>query len=73
MIEPAPDSLKIEGKGINDSTNKSDTAIRYFLAFHHVKIFNDSLQSVSDSMFISSKDSVFDCIIIRLCGVGIPK
>lgn len=54
-----PDSLKNEGKLIKDSTNKSDTAIRYFLAFHHVKIFNDSLQSVCDSMFISSKDSTF--------------
>ena len=42
-----------------DSTNKSDTSIRYFLAFHHVKIFNDSLQSICDSLFISSKDSVF--------------
>ncbi|HEY5369466.1 MAG TPA: OstA-like protein [Hanamia sp.] len=42
-----------------DTTNKSDTAIRYFLAFHHVKIFNDSLQAVCDSMFISSKDSAF--------------
>ncbi len=59
LTEPLPDSLKAESKHINDSTNKSDTAIRYFLAFHHVKIFNDSLQSVCDSMFISSKDSVF--------------
>jgi hypothetical protein len=42
-----------------DTVNKSDTAIRYFLAFHHVKIFNDSLQSICDSMFISSKDSTF--------------
>lgn len=42
-----------------DSSNKSDTSIRYFLAFHHVKIFNDSLQSICDSLFISSKDSVF--------------
>ncbi|MDE3182097.1 MAG: LPS export ABC transporter periplasmic protein LptC [Bacteroidota bacterium] len=54
-----PDSLKTDVKLIKDSTNKSDTAIRYFLAFHHVKIFNDSLQSVCDSMFISSKDSTF--------------
>ncbi|MEO9003859.1 MAG: hypothetical protein ABI288_03940, partial [Ginsengibacter sp.] len=52
-------SLKNEAAGSKDSANKSDTAIRYFLAFHHVKIFNDSLQSVCDSMFISSKDSVF--------------
>ncbi|MEO8961110.1 MAG: OstA-like protein, partial [Ginsengibacter sp.] len=57
-IQEISDSLKNETGG-KDSTNKSDTAIRYFLAFHHVKIFNDSLQSVCDSMFISSKDSVF--------------
>ncbi|MEO9021419.1 MAG: OstA-like protein [Ginsengibacter sp.] len=49
------------GKHLNkkNAVNKSDTAIRYFLAFHHVRIFNDSLQSICDSMFISSKDSVF--------------
>ncbi len=57
--ENLPDSLENEAKLIKDSSNKSDTAIRYFLAFHHVKIFNDSLQSVCDSMFISSKDSTF--------------
>ncbi len=37
----------------NDSTN------RYFEAFRNVKIFSDSLQSVSDSMFYSFKDSTF--------------
>ncbi len=46
-------------KPVKDSVNKRDTSIRYFLAFHHVKIFNDSLQSICDSLFISSKDSVF--------------
>jgi len=51
-------SEKLTKSGI-DSTNKADTSIRYFLAFHHVKIFNDSLQSVCDSLFISSKDSTF--------------
>ena len=40
------------------STLKSDS-IRYFLGFHHVKIFNDSLQAVSDSMYYSTEDSVF--------------
>jgi len=59
VTAPHSDSLQPESKKIADSTNKSDTAIRYFLAFHHVKIFNDSLQSVCDSMFISSKDSTF--------------
>ena len=53
------DSLRSEMKHGKDSVNKSDTATRYFLAFHHVKIYNDSLQSVCDSMFISSKDSTF--------------
>jgi hypothetical protein len=59
LKENLPGSIVTEGKLIKDSLNKSDTAIRYFLAFHHVKIFNDSLQSVCDSLFISSQDSVF--------------
>ena len=59
LREKLPDSLKTIGKSLTDSSNKADTSIRYFLAFHHVKIFNDSLQSVCDSLFISSKDSVF--------------
>ncbi|MEO6870244.1 MAG: hypothetical protein ABI168_11400, partial [Ginsengibacter sp.] len=45
------DSLKL--KPANDSI------LRYFIAFHHVRIFNDSLQSVCDSLFFSAKDSVF--------------
>lgn len=49
------DSLKVNHK---DSVNKSDSS-RYFLAFHHVRIFSDSLQSVCDSLFFSAKDSVF--------------
>jgi lipopolysaccharide export system protein LptA len=58
-IKSLPDSLRSSEKLIGDSSNKADTSIRYFLAFHHVKIFNDSLQSVCDSLFISSQDSVF--------------
>jgi hypothetical protein len=58
------DSLKLNTDTANflpkkDTVNKSDTSIRYFLAFHHVKIFNDSLQSICDSVFISSQDSAF--------------
>ncbi|MDQ6756097.1 MAG: hypothetical protein M3004_04095 [Bacteroidota bacterium] len=41
------------------TTNKTDTSIRYFIAYHHVKIFNDSLQSVCDSLFYSAADSIF--------------
>lgn len=63
------DSSKLDSTHVNDSThfaksiikdslNKPDSAVRYFLAFHHVRVFNDSLQSVSDSLFLSTKDSV---------------
>ena len=37
----------------------TDTTIRYFLAFYHVRIFNDSLQAVSDSLHYSTLDSTF--------------
>lgn len=33
--------------------------IRYFLGFSNVRIYNDSLQAVSDSMYYSTQDSVF--------------
>jgi hypothetical protein len=60
-IKPPP-KLNDSVDSINfqkDTVNKSDSAVRYFLAFHHVRIFNDSLQSVCDSLFLSAKDSVF--------------
>lgn len=41
------------------SANNADSTIRYFLAFHHVRIYNDSLQSVCDSLFYSAQDSAF--------------
>ena len=50
------DSLRKINK---DSINKQDSGIRHILAFHHVRIFSDSLQSVCDSLFFSAKDSVF--------------
>lgn len=39
--------------------NNKDSTNRYFEAFRNVKIFNDSLQAASDSMFYSFRDSVF--------------
>jgi lipopolysaccharide export system protein LptA len=48
------DSITIHNKELV----KESDSIRYFIAFHHVRIFNDSLQSVSDSMYFSTKDSV---------------
>lgn len=41
-----------------NKTAASDS-IRYFLAFNHVRIFNDSLQAVADSLYYSTEDSVF--------------
>jgi lipopolysaccharide export system protein LptA len=37
----------------------SDTTLRYFQAFHNVRIYNDSLQAVCDSLFYTSEDSTF--------------
>ncbi|MEO8111661.1 MAG: OstA-like protein, partial [Ginsengibacter sp.] len=56
--KPESDSLEKENIIRTDTAHKTDS-VRYFIAFHHVKIFNDSLQSVSDSLFFSSKDSIF--------------
>ncbi|MBE7169878.1 MAG: hypothetical protein INR73_04770 [Williamsia sp.] len=39
----------------SDSANRN----RYFQAWNHVRIFSDSLQAVSDSMFYSGRDSIF--------------
>ena len=50
------DTLK---NAVNINLNNNDTTVRYFLAFHHVRIFNDSLQSVSDSLYYSTEDSTF--------------
>ena len=51
---------------IKTSVNKKDTAInkndstnRYFEAFRNVRVFSDSVQSISDSLFYSFKDSTF--------------
>ncbi len=37
----------------------ADTSIRYFIGFHNVRIYNDSLQAVSDSLHYSTVDSTF--------------
>lgn len=42
----------------SEQTHKADS-IRFFEAFHHVRIFNDSLQAVCDSLYYSTEDSVF--------------
>jgi lipopolysaccharide export system protein LptA len=36
-----------------------DSTLRYIIGFHHVRIFSDSLQAVADSLYYSTKDSIF--------------
>lgn len=49
----------IKGRFTVDMDNKEDSADRYFQAFHHVRVFSDSLQAVCDSLFYSGRDSAF--------------
>lgn len=61
------DSLERKMITINDTVAQKvvikkadqDTSIRYFIGFHHVRIYNDSLQAVSDSLHYSTIDSTF--------------
>jgi lipopolysaccharide export system protein LptA len=57
----ASDSIQVDTvktvKVVNPK--EKDSTDRYFQAFYHVRIFSDSVQAVSDSMFYSFKDSVF--------------
>lgn len=39
--------------------DKNDSTDRYFQAWHHVRIFSDSMQACSDSLWYSGKDSIF--------------
>ncbi|MBV8252454.1 MAG: hypothetical protein JO154_07590 [Chitinophaga sp.] len=38
---------------------KDTTEERYLLAYHHVRMFSDSLQGVADSVYYSTSDSIF--------------
>ena len=49
------DSGKVKAK----QPPKKDSTDRYFEAFRNVRIFSDSVQAVSDSLFYSFKDSTF--------------
>jgi lipopolysaccharide export system protein LptA len=49
----------VKGKMPMTKNPKDSSADRYFEAYFNVRIFNDSLQAVCDSMFYSGEDSVF--------------
>ncbi len=48
----------MQNKQVFSAIPANDT-IRYFIGFSHVKIYNDSAQAVSDSLYYSTEDSVF--------------
>jgi lipopolysaccharide export system protein LptA len=52
----APPALALQ---TDTSTTKDTSEIRYIRAWHHVRIYSDSLQGVADSIYYSSKDSIF--------------
>lgn len=50
-----------------DVKKQSNDTVRYFIGFHHVRIFNDSLQAVSDSLHYSTVDSAFKLFGSPVC------
>ncbi|WP_177224181.1 OstA-like protein [Thermoflavifilum thermophilum] len=53
-----------------DSAQQDSSEIRYFSAFHHVRIYSDSLQAVADSMYYSFADSTFRFYIQPVVWIG---
>jgi lipopolysaccharide export system protein LptA len=49
----------IKNKRVYDLNGKDSSSNRFFEAFHHVRIFSDSMQAVCDSLFYSGTDSAF--------------
>ncbi len=43
----------------NITLNKIDSTLKFIEAFHHVRIFSDSLQAVCDSLYYTDLDSIF--------------
>ncbi|MBM3412492.1 MAG: hypothetical protein FJY19_03820 [Bacteroidetes bacterium] len=61
-LQAAPVNKKDTNR-VNQTTRvslaKKDSSLRYIEAFHHVKIFSDSLQAVCDSLYYTDLDSAF--------------
>lgn len=51
--------LFVDTSGSAKPPKAGDSTNRYFEAYRNVRVFSDSVQSVSDSLFYSFKDSVF--------------
>jgi hypothetical protein len=53
-------TVTLSSKRISDSA-------RYFLAYHHVRIYNDSMQAACDSLYYSDLDSAFHMFYDPVC------
>ena len=75
-IPQATDTVKgkfVPREGTNILASTPDTVVlnndadtskpRYFIGYHHVKIYNDSLQGICDSLYYSQKDSLLRLMI----------
>ncbi|RFS20539.1 hypothetical protein DVR12_18410 [Chitinophaga silvatica] len=59
-IEPPLDSAAAAlSKKTKVQPVEDTTEYRYILAYHNVRMFSDSLQGVADSVYYSSRDSIF--------------
>jgi hypothetical protein len=70
LLPPGSDSAShpkirdtINHQALVESTDSlppgKDSTLRFMIGFHHVKIFSDSMQAKSDSVFYSDVDSIF--------------
>ena len=59
LTDSAAQKDTLKGVGRITTTSSNDSSKRYLQGYHHVRIFSDSLQAVSDSLFYSVRDSVF--------------
>ncbi len=61
-VKPPDTTLAVETKELKapaPAAEKDTTEKRYLIAYHHVKIYSDSLQGVADSVYYSGVDSIF--------------
>jgi len=65
-LKQAKDSLLDQ----THSNIKTSDSISYFKGYRHVKIYNDSIQAISDSVYFSSIDSSFKLMQHPLCWNG---
>ncbi len=72
------DTVRLSGKvtettqrTITDTARADSSRPRYFIAYHHVLIYSDSMQARCDSLLYSQADSVMKLMSSRLVSEGI--